>query len=309
MPEYTACLDAGDAHHTFTPENSLKPAMKKQADKSNLNASKTTDSGGCSSKNREIEAYLSQHYAFRYNTVWGRAEYCGQEDSRFVKVGRYEINTLRRELDSEAGITTSPDNLYSIIESSFSPRINPIQAYFKALPTAAMDDSAAHAIRELADCVVVCNPEKWLLYLTKWLVAVVANAMDDRECRNHTCLVLTGEQGRFKTTFLDLLCPPKLHGYSYTGKIYPQEKDTLTYVGQNLIINIDDQLKALNKRDENELKNLITCPMVKYRMPYGMGEALEKAGYIKVSRRRNGGSPLYVYKVRKILPCPPPSNL
>ena len=33
-------------------------------------------------------------------------------------------------------------------------------------------------------------------------------------------------------------------------------------------MNIDDQLKALNKRDENELKNLITCPMVKYRMPY-----------------------------------------
>ena len=136
------------------------------------------------------------------------------------------------------------------------------------MPAAALDDSNTHAIRELADCVVVRNPEKWLLYLTKWLVAVVANAMNDRECRNHTCLVLTGEQGRFKTTFLDLLCPPKLHDYSYTGKIYPQEKDTLTYIGQNLIINIDDQLKALNKRDENELKNLITCLMVKYRMPY-----------------------------------------
>ena len=302
------------------------------------------------------------------------------------------------------------------------------------MPTAALDDPNTHAIRELADCVVVRNPEKWLLYLTKWLVAVVANAMNDRECRNHTCLVLTGEQGRFKTTFLDLLCPPKLHDYSYTGKIYPQEKDTLTYVGQNLIINIDDQLKALNKRDENELKNLITCPMVKYRMPYDkhveehphmasfvasvndndfltdptgsrrflpfevlsidinraravsmdavyaeaksllqsgyrywfndeeiaelyreseafqvqtaemelllrcfelpttdsdcsylttteiltylgtytrqplkakrMGEALKRVGYIKVSRRRNGGSPLYVYKIRKILPCP-----
>ena len=268
MPEYTACLDAGDAYHTFTPENSSKPTMKKQADKSKINTSKTPNSGGRSSKNGEIEAYLSQHYAFRYNTVWGRAEYRGREDTRFVKVGRYEINTLRRELDNEAEITTSPDNLYSIIESSFSPRVNPIQAYFKALPAAALDDPNAHAIRELADCVVVRNPEKWLLYLTKWLVAVVANAMDDRECRNHTCLVLTGEQGRFKTTFLDLLCPPKLHGYSYTGKIYPQEKDTLTYVGQNLIINIDDQLKALNKRDENELKNLITCPMVKYRMPY-----------------------------------------
>ncbi len=290
------------------------------------------------------------------------------------------------------------------------------------------------AIPELASCVVVRNSDKWLPYLTKWLVAVVANAMDDRECRNHTCLVLTGEQGKFKTTFLDLLCPPALHGYSYTGKIYPQEKDTLTYIGQNLIVNIDDQLKALNKRDENELKNLITCPMVKYRMPYDkyveeyphlasfvasvngndfltdptgsrrflpfevlsinierakaismdnvyaeakallksgfrywfdddeiaelyresedfqvqtaemelllrcfekpaedenyslmttteiltylgiythqplvakrMGEALKKAGYIKVSKRRNGGSPIYVYKIKKILPCP-----
>ena len=150
MPDSTACLDAGDAHHTFTPENSSQPTMKKQADRSNTNADKITDSGRRSSKNGEIEAYLARHYAFRYNT----------------------------------------------------------------------------------------------------------------------CLVLTGEQGRFKTTFLDLLCPPKLHDYSYTGKIYPQEKDTLTYVGQNLIINIDDQLKALNKRDENELKNLITCPMVKYRMPY-----------------------------------------
>ena len=304
MPEYTACLDAGDAYHTFTLKNSFKPIMKKQADRSNINTSKTPDSSGRSSKNGEIEAYLTRHYTFRYNTVWGRAEYRGQEDTRFVKVGSYEINTLRRELDNEAGITTSPDNLYSIIESDFSPRINPIQAYFKALPAAALDDPNTHAIRELADGVVVRNPEKWLLYLTKWLVAVVANAMNDRECLNHTCLVLTGEQGRFKTTFLDLLCPPKLHGYSYTGKIYPQEKDTLTYVGQNLIINIDDQLKALNKRDENELKNLITCPMVKYRMPYGMGEDLKRVGYIKVSRRRNGGSPLYVYKVRKILPCP-----
>ena len=159
MPDNAACLDAEDAHHTFTPENSSQQAMKKQADRSNINASKTSDSGGRSSKNGEIEAYLSQHYAFRYNTVWGRAEYRGRGEERFVKVGRYEINTLRRELDSEAGIMTSPDNLYSIIESSFSPRINPIQAYFKALPAAALDDPNAHAIRELADCVVVRNPE------------------------------------------------------------------------------------------------------------------------------------------------------
>ena len=425
--------------------------MKKNADKSksegenNIPKQRKT-----SSKNGEIETYLSSRYEFRYNTVLGRTEYRGKNDALFSKVGRYEINTLRREIDNDIGIITSSDNLYSIIESSFSPRINPIQEYFKALPLLDIVSSCGNtneynsccnaspfslkAIPDLASCVVVRNSDKWLPYLTKWLVAVVANAMDDRECRNHTCLVLTGEQGKFKTTFLDLLCPPALHGYSYTGKIYPQEKDTLTYIGQNLIVNIDDQLKALNKRDENELKNLITCPMVKYRMPYDkyveehphlasfvasvngndfltdptgsrrflpfevlsinierakaismdnvyaeakallksgfrywfdddeiaelyresedfqvqtaemelllrcfekptenesyslmttteiltylgiythqplvakrMGEALKKAGYIKVSKRRNGSSPIYVYKIRKILPCP-----
>ena len=417
--------------------------MKNEADKSRMKTTgNSTERRGNTSKNSEIETYLRAHYVFRYNTVLGRTEYRSNKDvdCRFTKVGRYEINSLRRELDLDMGIITSSDNLYSIIESSFSPRINPIQEYFKALPIVDASEVLRKieigqgAIANLASCVTVRNAEKWLPYLTKWLVAVVANAMDNRECRNHTCLVLTGEQGKFKTTFLDLLCPSALHGYSYTGKIYPQEKDTLTYIGQNLIVNIDDQLKALNKRDENELKNLITCPMVKYRMPYDkyveehphlasfvasvngndfltdptgsrrflpfevlsidierakaismdniyaeakallnmgfrywfdddeiaelyresedfqvqtaemelllrcfekptederyslmttteiltylgiythqplvakrMGEALKKAGYIKVSKRRNGGSPIYVYKIRKILPCP-----
>ena len=413
--------------------------MKKNADKGKSEGENNTPKQRkTSSKNGKIETYLSSYYEFRYNTVLGRTEYRNKDDAYFSKVGRYEINTLRREIDNDIGIITSSDNLYSIIESSFSPRINPIQEYFKNLPSVDISSRSSlslKAIPDLASCVVVRNSDKWLPYLTKWLVAVVANAMDDRECRNHTCLVLTGEQGKFKTTFLDLLCPPALHGYSYTGKIYPQEKDTLTYIGQNLIVNIDDQLKALNKRDENELKNLITCPMVKYRMPYDkyveehphlasfvasvngnnfltdptgsrrflpfevlsidikrakavsmdtvyteakallksgfrywfddeeitelyresedfqvqtaelelllrcfekptednpqctymttteiitylrlythhplslkhMGEALRRAGFEKVSRRRDDGSPIYVYKVRKILPCP-----
>ena len=443
MQEGFECLEVTHSHPNFTLGNQFKEIMKKNADAGNIDNRRNPHRRGSSSKNAEIENYLSTHYEFRYNTVLGRTEYRSRNSGIYTKVGRYEINTLRRELDCDEGIATSSDNLYSIIESSFSPRINPVQEYFKALPlvdigcdegNSNISSLSLKAIPELASCVVVRNSDKWLQYLTKWLVAVVANAMDDRECRNHTCLVMTGEQGKFKTTFLDLLCPPALHGYSYTGKIYPQEKDTLTYIGQNLIVNIDDQLKALNKRDENELKNLITCPMVKYRMPYDkyveehphlasfvasvngndfltdptgsrrflpfevlsidierakaismnnvyaeakallksgfrywfdddeiaelyresedfqvqtaemelllrcfekptedesyslmttteiltylgiythqplvakrMGEALKKAGYIKVSKRRNGGSPIYVYKIRKILPCP-----
>lgn len=218
------------------------------------------------SKNAQIEDFLSARYEFRYNTVLHRAEFRPRGASDYTTIDRYCINTLKRALDKEADVQTSPENLYSIIESDFSPRINPVQAYFHSLPV--MEAIEQEAITALAGSVIVANPEKWREYLTKWLVAVVANAMDNKQCRNHTCLVLTGEQGKFKTTFLDLLCPPALSDYRYTGKIYPQEKDVLSLIGQNLIINIDDQLKALNKRDENELKNLITCPQVKYRMPY-----------------------------------------
>ena len=438
IQEDSECLEVTHSHPNFTLGNQFNGIMKKNADAGNIDNRRNPHRRGSSSKNAEIENYLSTHYEFRYNTVLGKTEYRSRNSGIFTKVGRYEINTLRRELDNDVGIITSSDNLYSIIESSFSPRINPIQEYFKRLPSVDLSSNSPFslkAIPHLASCVVVRNSDKWLPYLTKWLVAVVANAMDDRECRNHTCLVLTGEQGKFKTTFLDLLCPPALHGYSYTGKIYPQEKDTLTYIGQNLIVNMNDQLKALNKRDENELKNLITCPMVKCRMPYDkyveehshlvsfvasvngnnfltdptgsrrflpfevlsidiekakrismdnvyaeakallksgfrywfdddeiaelyresedfqvqtaeielllccfekptednprssymttteiitylglythhslslkhMGEALRKAGFEKVSKRREGGSPIYVYKVRKILPCP-----
>lgn len=237
MQEGSECLEVTHAHPNFTLGNQSKGIMKKNADAGNTGSRRNPHRRGSSSKNAEIENYLSTHYEFRYNTVLGRTEYRSKGNSDFVKVGRYEINTLRREIDNDIGIITSSDNLYSIIESSFSPRINPIQEYFKQLPLIDIgcnnsrnkdcrsDNESSNdvssfslkAIPGLASCVIVHNADKWLPYLTKWLVAVVANAMDDRECRNHTCLVLTGGQGKFKTTFLDLLCPPALHSYSYTA--------------------------------------------------------------------------------------------
>ena len=198
------CLELSSSLHNFTLGNQTKHIMKKNADKGNsVGENNTPKQRKTSSKNGEIETYLSSRYEFRYNTVLGRTEFRRMNSSDFTKVGRYEINTLRRELDNAVGIVTSSDNLYSIIESSFSPRINPIQEYFKNLPATDIGSDnydcgndvsfSLKAIPDLASCVVVRNSDKWLQYLTKWLVAVVANAMDDRECCNHTCLVLTGE--------------------------------------------------------------------------------------------------------------------
>ena len=140
--------------------------MKSNADKGKPERGNSTPRPRkTSSKNSEIETYLSKHYEFRYNTVLGRTEYRRKSDSDFAKVGRYEINTLRREIDNDIGIITSSDNLYSIIESSFSPRINPIQEYFKRLPSVDLSSNPSFslkAIPELASFVASVNGNDFL---------------------------------------------------------------------------------------------------------------------------------------------------
>ncbi|ERJ79045.1 hypothetical protein HMPREF9148_00660, partial [Prevotella sp. F0091] len=50
--------------------------------------------------------------------------------------------------------------------------------------------------------------------------------------------------------------PDKWKHYFVTWLVV-QGRDVQTLIAEYLFINIEDQLKALNKRDENELKNLI----------------------------------------------------
>ena len=123
-------------------------------------------------------------------------------------------------------------------------------------------------IKELADTVETENPERWNEYLKRWLVAAVGNVMVEDRCTNHTMLVLTGTQGKFKTTWIENLCPAEIKNYLYTGKIDPEKKDIETLIAECFMINVDDQLRELNKKDENALKNFITVNVVKYRRPY-----------------------------------------
>ena len=223
---------------------------------------------GWQSKNERIESLLNVLYDFRFNTVKSRTEYraAGSSDL-YQPVTKFALNTFRRRLDATADIATSTDNIRMILESDFARKAHPIQEYFNALP---LLNPAEHGhIGRLLNTVQVANPGKWEEYFTKWLIGVVANAMNDTGCQNHTCLVLTGDkQGQFKSWWLDNLCPPLLKNYLFTGKIDPQGKDILTLIAEYLFINIDDQLKELNKQNENALKNLITTPAVKYRRPY-----------------------------------------
>lgn len=78
--------------------------MKRCADNSNIRTEDKPKHSRQTSKNKEIESYLSTHYDFRFNTVLGRTEFSPKCANLYSKVSRYDINTFRRELDSEEGI-------------------------------------------------------------------------------------------------------------------------------------------------------------------------------------------------------------
>ena len=63
------------------------------------------------SKNIQIEEFLSERYEFRHNTVLHRAEFRPQGASDYTTIDRYCINTLKRALDKEADIQTSRESV------------------------------------------------------------------------------------------------------------------------------------------------------------------------------------------------------
>jgi predicted P-loop ATPase len=210
---------------------------------------------------------ISAMYEFRYNVIKGLPEYIElKQPTDFIPVDDYRVNTIKGELD-ENGLEVSSALIREIIISNYSEPINPVQNYIQNLPTT----NGHHHLDALITTVTVTPDQQneFKNLFTKWMVALIANAMDDNYCRNHTCLVLCGAQGTFKTSFLELLVPAELKQYLYTGRIDPENKDTLSIISENLLVNIDDQLREINKKDENQIKNLITINKVKYRRSYG----------------------------------------
>jgi predicted P-loop ATPase len=211
-----------------------------------------------------VKAYLSSQYEFRYNTITCLPEWKTVGQSNYTALNDYKLNSLHFALEKN-GVSYSTDKLYKLLTSDFIPQINPLKEYFNSLKNR---DSNQGSIQAVSQTITVTKQGLFEKCLTKWLVATVANILIQEGCQNHTCLVLTGEQGAYKTTWLSNLCPKLLTEYIFTGKITIESNDTQTLLAEYMIVNIDDQLRNLNRKDENALKTLITLDSIKIRKPY-----------------------------------------
>lgn len=224
-------------------------------------------------KRQKIELALSARYDFRYNFITGDVQYREKGEKEFKNHTDYEMNSIIRKIDREDGESVSESMYMSIVKSDFTERYHPLQHYFyKHLPSLNLPASDTY-IQALADTVTVQPSERnsWEISLKRWLVASVANALTAKDCQNHNCIVFTGGMGLFKTTWLALLCPPILApSMIMTGKIDLNltNKDTFMLLGIKFIINLDDQLRNLMKKDSETMKTLVTHPEVSIRRPF-----------------------------------------
>ena len=221
-----------------------------------------------------LEKHLLKKWEFRHNPILERTEFKEKgKKNTFRLLTERDVNTLFRDLNLK-NIKCTITTLRSILNSNFIKENNPFEEYFTTLP----EWDNVDYIKELTDTIKAENQAFWEWAFKKWIVNLVACAMEGTETANNLkiknginqqVLVFVGKQGLGKTTWLNKLLPSKLYGYLYSGIVNPSNKDTLVNLSENLIINLDE-LENLNKTELGSLKSLITQSAIRLRKAYGI---------------------------------------
>jgi predicted P-loop ATPase len=217
----------------------------------------------CQAKILLVQDHLQSLNDYRYNVVNGNIEFISKSGSQPRVLSDYDINSLVRSL-ALSNIDYPVGSVRNLLKSDFIQKYDPFANYFNSLP---QWDGNTDYISRLAETVDTDNTALWSVVFRKWIVALVAGVLDEKSI-NHTMIVLTGKQGLGKTTWILGLVPEQLKGYVFSGTINPDNKDTLIYLSETMLINLDE-LENLNKHQLGSIKELVTKNQVRIRRPYG----------------------------------------
>lgn len=211
----------------------------------------------------QIELFLRARWIFRYNVVSNKAEFklVKDPDAPFVEMRDFDYNSILRDL-KYADLQCSMSTLRMILASKFMVEYDPYIEYTVNLPEY---DGQTDYIEQLADTVATGNQVFWRRAFKKWFVAMAASWMQP-EVVNHTALIMSGEQGIGKTTWLGNLIPTPLRKYVYAGMVNVRDKDSQVKLSECCII-IMDELENMS-RNLDALKELITKRDIHIRRAY-----------------------------------------
>ena len=218
-----------------------------------------------------LEASLRMMADFRFNTITRFPEWRKKGALRWKRMDDYTLNSIVRSLKKKGLTKVYKGTVSNLLESSFSPKVNPIQEYFRKLKPFTGDPiNQMVATIQLSGLDENKEQKKQLFKscFTKWLVGTVANVFLEDKCANQLCFILAGPQGTFKSTWIRNLCPPALLDYYVEGSLDPDNKDSMLATATNFIYNLDDYFAGITSRKINEFKGLLTKNTIKVRRPY-----------------------------------------
>lgn len=137
---------------------------------------------------------------------------------------------------------------------------DPFKNYFESLPT-----PTPGMIDKFCTYIETTNQEWFRIQFTKWLVRVIACALEPKSFNKQILTLSSPVQGSGKSTWLRYLCPSQLNNY-YTESLF-FEKDGMISLAQNFLIN-QDELAAFTIRDINAFKSFVSRDRVSVRHPY-----------------------------------------
>ena len=226
-----------------------------------------------------VQKFLEK-YQLRYDII-SRKPQQKKDDGLWHEMTDRDINSLWKACCNQCNENISLSTLFRpVLMSDCIPQVNPLEEYVNNLP--AWNPSQPDYIAQVAGMVhcTACNEldngQLFTHCFRKWFTAMVASWLKPG-VTNQQVLVLIGEQGIFKTSWIDALIPPQLVRYrskqSATDRL---DKDEQLRCAEYGLINLDE-IDRLSERELNALKSLVTTPDVNVRAAYG---------YAKEQRRR-----------------------
>ena len=180
-----------------------------------------------------------------------------------------DINDMVCQCCAETGAAVTSREVMTVLHSSMLPQVHPLRDYVEQ-QNAYDAQKEPNWIGEMADQVTLTDETKhelWRRCFSKWFIAMVASWLRD-EAVNQQVLVLIGKQGIYKTTWLEHLIPPELRGYTCKMSNTQWTKDDRLRLAEFGLINLDE-IDAMNSREVNSLKSLITAVDINERVAYG----------------------------------------
>ncbi len=221
-----------------------------------------------------IKSYIPQHHNIRFNEMTNDYELDGRPiQERDLNTVYLLIAEAYKQENPKAKSYPSKNLVQDIIESEFTGSYNPLKEFLEAN----QDRNCEGTISELATTIdsKTVFPEDIKItasyveyFLTKWLVNMIATALDGTD--NPLLLALLGKMNTGKTEFLRRLLPQPLKKYFAEHSIQ-DDKDFYISMSKHMLIS-DDELSGKSRVETKALNKIMSKQDINIRVPYGRKE-------------------------------------